>query len=491
MAKVSGDASVGRTPRSAPDGLVRLSFAILLVGPLVFISSAAAESLDGVWKSQGYGSVIEIQGPVLKAFEVTEQTCVPGITAKRDNAVVPDREATFRTADGDVFFVRSGGSADHRLLHYDGSASDVRIDRLPRKPDACDHPARDTPLVTFDVFTRTWAEHYISFDLKHVNWNKIVAENRPKIAPQTTPARLFEVLEAMIKPFGDAHTFIEARTLKRYFHGLRPGTDRVISDLAGNGGSEEGGFAEFRKTGLPRLLTFTDKAYLHGPLKQYCNGQIQYGRIDDATGYLRILSFSGYAKNGGFAKGAEALETSLDEIFSDRGLRALVIDMRINFGGADPYGLSIASRLANNEYLAYTKEARSDPADHDKWTPGDVSTVRPSSQPGFHGSVVELTGPLTISAGETFTQALMGRTPHVTRIGENTQGVFSDVLVKQLPNGWVFGLPNEVYRTTAGAAFDGLGIPPDVNVPVFAAFDIAAGKDPAMAAALQILRNKP
>ncbi len=53
---------------------------------------------------------------------------------------------------------------------------------------------------------------------------------------------------------------------------------------------------------------------------------------------------------------------------------------------------------------------------------------------------VELISPLTIGAGETFTQALMGRTPHVTCIGENTQGVFSDVLGRSLPNGWRFGL---------------------------------------------------
>jgi C-terminal processing protease CtpA/Prc len=101
--------------------------------------------------------------------------------------------------------------------------------------------------------------------------------------------------------------------------------------------------------------------------------------------------------------------------------------------------------------------------------------------------VVLLTGPLTISAGETFTQALMGRMPHVTRIGENTQGVYSDVLLRALPNGWVFGLPNEIYRTPSGETFDGPGIPPDRMVPVFAATDIAEGRDPAMAAALEVL----
>jgi C-terminal processing protease CtpA/Prc len=102
---------------------------------------------------------------------------------------------------------------------------------------------------------------------------------------------------------------------------------------------------------------------------------------------------------------------------------------------------------------------------------------------------VELTGPSTVSAGETFTQALMGRTPHITRIGENTQGVFSDVLGRRLPNGWRFGLPNEVFLTPDGKAFDGPGIPPDIQVPVFAASDLAAGKDPAMAKAIEVLAS--
>jgi C-terminal processing protease CtpA/Prc len=81
----------------------------------------------------------------------------------------------------------------------------------------------------------------------------------------------------------------------------------------------------------------------------------------------------------------------------------------------------------------------------------------------------------------------MGRAPHVTRIGESTQGVFSDVLARHLPNGWRFGLPNEVYRTPEGTAFDGSGIPPDIPVPVFADEDVAAGRDPGMARALQVL----
>ncbi len=458
--------------------LIRVSI-FLAVGPIA-LAFAQTSSLDGVWRSQGYGDVLEIKGPMLKSFEVTATTCVPDGTAHRDDAPIAGREATFITPQGSVFFIRSGGADDHRLLHNEGSASDVRIDRIPSLPGVCDHPTPDTPEGNFEVFARTWAEHYISFDLKKTDWSKVVEANRSKITPKTTPAELFDILDGMIAPFNDTHTFISAPDLKRESRRLRPGTDRLI----------KGGYPEFRSKGVPALLTATDRAYLRGPLRKWCNDQIQYSHIDEVTGYLRILSFSGYSKEGGFAGGLEALQAALDAIFSDTALRGLIIDVRINFGGNDPYGLAIAARLANAEYLAYTKVARADPVDRNKWTPGDPSWVRPSPRPGFRGPVVELIGPLTISAGETFTQALMGRTPHVTRIGENTQGVFSDVLGRRLPNGWRFGLPNEVFRTPDGAAFDGVGIAPDIPVSVFADEDVAAGRDPGVAKALAVLRKK-
>jgi hypothetical protein len=438
---------------------------------------AHADSLDGIWRSQGYGYAFDIQGSKLKAFEVTTTTCVPGFTADRATIATPGSEATFKTSDGDEFFVRESADPDHKLMHNEGSASDMRIDRVPKMPEVCDKPTANTPTYNFEIFTRTWAEHYISFDLKHTYWEKLVTENRSKVNAKTTPAQLFHVLESMIKEFGDAHTFISAPALKLKFHGLRPGTDRLL---------KEG----FRTKKMPELLHVTEKAFVKGPLRNFCNQQIQYGHLDGAIGYLRILSFSGFSKEGGFKKGLQSLESALDEIFSDAAIKALVIDVRINFGGADPYGLAIASRLATNEYLAYTKEARSDPIELDKWTPGDPSVVRPSSRPGFRGPVIELIGPITISAGETFTQALMGRTPHIARIGENTQGVFSDVLSRRLPNGWIFGLPNEVFRTSAGTTYDGPGIPPDIEIPVFADKDVAAGRDPGMAKAIELLKGK-
>jgi hypothetical protein len=453
--------------------------ALFLLVFLVGASKSSAAPPDGIWQSQGYGYVFEFQNSALQAFAVTETTCVRSFSAKREARAIDGYEATFRGPDELRLSLESGGTPDHRLLHIDDSVSRIRIDRLPRKPAVCDHLTDNTPLGNFEVFAQTWAEHYISFELKHTDWNKVVAENRAKVTPATTPSQLFDILKSMITPFGDAHAAIIAPGVKKTYAGLRSGTGQLFQDM--------GGRDAFDKSGLTQLLNITTHAYLKGPIRNYCNGKIQFGHVDSTTGYLRIIAFKDYAK-GTFEKGQQALDAALDEIFSDANLSRLVIDVRFNSGGSDPYGLAIASRLATTEYLAYTKYAR-DSRVPGTWTPADPSVVKPSTRPSFHGSVVLLTGPLTFSAGETFTQALMGRTPHVTRIGENTQGVFSDMLLRPLPNGWIFALPNEVCRTSSGETFDGPGIPPDKMAPVFAAADIAAGRDAAMAAAMEVLSS--
>jgi hypothetical protein len=90
--------------------------------------------------------------------------------------------------------------------------------------------------------------------------------------------------------------------------------------------------------------------------------------------------------------------------------------------------------------------------------------------------VVELIGPLTISAGDSHAGAYA---PHAAHRADRREyaGGFSDVLGRKL-NGWRFGLPNEIYRTADGKIFDLLGMPPDIEVPVLADADVAAGKDP-------------
>jgi hypothetical protein len=451
----------------------RLCFSFLLI-PYALQNPArdASAILDSQWLSDGYGYYIEIAGPTLKASEVTSISCIPAFTATRQTAP-PGALAAFKLTDAPATFLLFPGDSDNeRRLHPPGTASDIILRRTAARPSVCDRSTPDTPKLNFEVFAATWAEQYGFFDLKRVDWQKIVAANRERVTDSTRPQELFEILKGMVEPFEDAHTNIRATTIERAWSGTRKSPSWL------------------EQSERAKAWEVVDKRYLRSPLRSWCNGQVQYALLDGDVGYLRINSFSGYGSEPGFESGLVALEAALDTIFAEaHKWPALIIDVRINGGGADPYGLTIASRLATGEYLAYSKQARSDPTDRGKWTAEQPSVVRPSDRPAFKGRVIVLTGIHSVSAAETFTQALLKREPKTTRVGENTQGVFSDVLGRRLPNGWRFGLPNERFMTD-GRNYDGPGIPPDVMVPVFPKSDLDTGRDGALEKALELLGVK-
>lgn len=468
-----------------PDAGLFYKMALAPMKRLIFILAAnlagncfgASEALDGVWRSLGWGYVYQVRGADWQTFEVTSTTCVASTKAKRITDAARRNVVTFRIRRGDLFSIVDDGGNNHKRITTPTGLTSIAIERIGALPKACTPPTADTPLNNFDVFARTFAEQYISFDMRHVDWESVVVEQRAKVTAQTSPAELFEILSSAIKPLADIHTGIEAPKLKREFDApMRPGSDRVV----------HGNIERFAKAGRKQLAAVTNRRYLHGSVTSFCRGEWQYGMTGDGIGYLRILGFGGY-KRGGYEADVQALNLALDRIFGDRSLRALIIDLRLSFGGDDRLGLAIAARLTAREYMAYAIQARSDPVVPSRFTPAQPVMVRPGKYPVFTGPVVELIGPITMSAAETFTQALMGRTPHAFRMGESTQGVFCDILGRHLPNGWEFGLPNAVYRTADGLAYDIVGIPPDITVPVFEDEDIAAGRDPAMEAAIQWL----
>jgi C-terminal processing protease CtpA/Prc len=237
-----------------------------------------------------------------------------------------------------------------------------------------------------------------------------------------------------------------------------------------------------------RSKAIIESRYSAGPLRSYLNAMMDFGMLNESIGYLRFLAFDGFTSDGRFEQNAAALEDALDDVFAGAArLNGLIIDVRVNTGGADPLALAVASRLTGAKYLAYSKVARSSVNGPLRFTAPQAAWVDVSPRPGFRGTVVLLVGPETISGGETFAMALGGRTPRVRFVGENTQGVFSDVWGRKLPNGWTFGLPTELYLTSSGKSFDARGVPPHVRVPVFQNADLERGRDGALERAVQVI----
>ncbi|TVL92641.1 S41 family peptidase [Streptomyces sp. SAJ15] len=413
-------------------------------------AQAANHALDGTWRMDGYGTVISVEGGRLQEYQTTAVSCVKGLTARRAGGG-PGGEVRYATKGGDVARLRLVAGPDRARLHWDGSVGDRGLRRLAKLPARCaTNTAPKDPPATFDAFWQTFEENYPFFAAKGVDWHAVRDRYRPRVRPDTTGPELFAIFSDMLRPLYDAHVSLADPVSRRRFSQLRPGTDPISEEVD----------AEAKAHTLRHELR-------GAPVREFAAGRITYADLPGGKGYLRVSGFGGYTGEGGddgYAANRAELDKALDAVFTPEStarLRGLVLDLRINGGGSDALALGIAERLTDRPHFAYAKRARNHPDDPTRHTRPQRVTVRPA--PGaasYTGPVAVLTGGSTFSAGETLTQALMNRPGRTIRVGEPTQGVFSDVLVRTLPNGWSLGLPNEEYLTRDGRTFDGPGIPP-------------------------------
>jgi len=431
---------------------------------------AQAQTLDGLWLSDGGGMLFDIKGETVHVFEITSISCLPSWQAMGSAATANGHNETVFTENAGMRRFTLDRAPNIARFQSDCSTADILFRKMQHSPKSYTEPIDNTPQADYAIFWQTFAENYPFFKLHHVDWADVDREFRPRVTAETSPGELYRILRSMIEPLHDAHTSLKAPDLKQQFRGSRADRNPLRYD-----------------DWVQSAVIIASK-YVRGDMQYFCKNQISFGMLDNSIGYMKIWSFANYTDAPDYAKQLQALELALDTIFRDSGkLRGLVIDVRLNTGGYDGLGLSIASRLAREDYLAYSVKTVNSTNGILHFTQPQAVWVHAGTRPGFHGNVVVLTGHNCVSAGETFVMSLMGRKPTVCRIGENTQGVFSDVLTRHLPNGWSFGLPNEIYLTEGGNAFDGSGVPPSLSVPVFPREDFQNKQDTALEKAVQVL----
>ena len=431
----------------------------------------------GVWQSVGYGLVWSFRSEALQTWEITTATCVPS-TLYRAQAPEPGRPVTYRTSDSvgavaNDWIIRASSSAKRLVAHVPGTLNDVEFLPLPALPARCTPPAPGTTAGTFEVFARTMAEHYAFFRERELDWDSVVSGARARLASVPDGPGLYRLLHGMLAPLSDAHTRIVAPDLGLQYPTYRRNDRWMEPDEAA------------------RVRDLAPTAYLRDSLERLDGGRLQFGRLGLSIGYLKVTALYGYAATGRFEDDSVAFHRSLRRLLPEIArLEDLVLDLRINAGGYDANAKLLASYLTGRAYPALIKRARSDPKDPERTTRPTRVTVTPAPGPRFTGRLVVLTSLRTVSAGEVLTLMLLSRTPRPVLIGEATQGVFADELVRRLPNGWRFQLSSERYTTPTGASFEGPGIRPDVVVPVFPPGERDGLSDRPLEAALRRLAER-
>lgn len=404
---------------------------------------------DGVWRSQGYGLLLELRLGKAKLYQVTRVSCIP---------VSDERSSRYDLENFDD--VRLNSTGDLLTLHrINGNI--YRYTLEVGLPAACSSytPTKD-PEHNFEVFWNTFEENYLFFHINQVDWQAMYKVYRPRVTKDTTDDELFEIFGQMVAPLKDAHVSIRAGD-KRLGH--------------------SGYKLEDKEDDVWNLVR---SKYLQGKYNTRLN-QLSYGTLDDKTGYLRIRAMSGFTRypSRPSEETLQLLGRAMDEIIeSFQGLSKVVVDVRFNGGGSDEYSRCIAERFTDRRRLAYSKQARQ--GSYSEFTPKVDFYLEPKGPRQFTDEVVVLANGASVSATEIF-MLCMQALPHVTIVGKNTEGSFSDILGRSLPNGWRVGLSNEAYINHKGVCLEGPGVAPHIEVPLTIE-DLENGRDLALEKAMSL-----
>ena len=194
-------------------------------------------------------------------------------------------------------------------------------------------------------------------------------------------------------------------------------------------------------------------------------------------GYIRILEFEGVSKR--------KLTGALDNIALDFGdLKGIIIDIRDNPGGDDSIAIAIINRFCDRKRVAFHRKTKIGPGEDD-FTPLKTWYLEPQGDVQFTRPIVLLTCDSVFSGGEVFALAIK-ELPHVTIIGDHTNGIFSYQLEKKLLNGWKYRLSYQVYLSADMVCYEGKGVPVDIELFNKKA-DMENGIDPLITRALNVI----
>ncbi|MGD1946337.1 MAG: S41 family peptidase [Croceivirga sp.] len=413
---------------------------------------------DGIWESLGYGRIITIANGEYVLSDVTKFSCLP---------IMEGHIAEF----GDVLKLKND-----TLLLTNG-INRYYFTRIVEAPPVCKKGSKaykaakamaQNPEHNFEVLWDTFKNHYAYFELRGIDAENMYAKYRPRISPETSEAELFLILYEMLESFDDGHIGINAekevlKAASKMYRAQNPLQNEEES-------FESGEVAEMiAKKYIPNGKSRRGDNLRWGMLEQNIGyvqinemeGMADYGIKNSLKGDRYWKAYSKKSKNSEneLADEVKGINKVIDSILNDfRNVSALIIDLRCNGGGIDEVGMEILKKLNDEEKIVFTKKARWDGG----FTPV-VKVVQPAVEKPYKKPVYLLIGPESASATEIMALSSLS-IPNIKLVGSSTEGIFSDVLEKTLPNGWSFELSNEVYLDMKGNNYESIGIPPDIPI---------------------------
>ncbi len=299
----------------------------------------------------------------------------------------------------------------------------------------------------FDLLWETFDQHYAMFGLRpEVDWNKSREQFRPRALASKSVLECAEICAEMLRPLRDLHVSLRVG-----------GTNVPVFD---------------------RPFAANSNPLAHRALLGELRGEIpvQWAVTPDKIGFIAIYSWQ--SGRGIAERCDEALE-------SLRDTRALIVDVRMNSGGAEDVAKEFAGRFVANGFTYASHQLRNGPA-HTDFTERIPRTIQPRGPWRYDHPVLLLIGEKCISSNESFIGMMTGAT-NVTTMGAHTAGSSGNPGEIKLPLDITLGIPVWIAYMPDGTPLDERGFQPQIKFePQAGAFE--GSRDDLLAAALERFR---
>jgi len=195
--------------------------------------------------------------------------------------------------------------------------------------------------------------------------------------------------------------------------------------------------------------------------------QFDTQRLANGVGYIRFNVFA-FPVVGQF-------RTAMENF---RDATGIVIDLRGNRGGIAQVASEVARQFCRERASLGTTKSRA----------GEQSLgVLPNSE-AYQGPLIILTDEGTGSSAEVLAGGLQGLDRAVI-VGQTSAGAVLPATTEKLPNGALFLFAIADYKTSKGLRLEGVGVPPDYEVPLTRE-SLLAGRDLALEKAVSIIESR-
>ena len=406
------------------------------------------KDIDGFWKARGYGWIMDISSGKATIYDITQLSCLPSM----------EYPISFFS---DSYFVEG------KTLTVKRGVTEYNFDRLQQMPELCSKrlskKERNNPILNFEILWNTFHEQYVYFEERGVDWQMLYDKYRAQIKEDLTDPELYAICRRMLEELDDGHVSIVAPKKIRKKAAIINNRKKLPN-------------ADF--TGLRRALV--DK-YLKTP-NTHNLSRVVWGKINDKVGYIQLNGMEALADYGitpdmtskeatkiyrkkliespnPLSDQIAGVKSAMQKVILDLGdTEQIIMDLRFNRGGEDMVGLTALSHLVDEEKTVFSKKHRignSYSATYDyRLAPAENT---------YQGKLTILQSHWSVSAAEIMLLASL-KYDDIERMGSPSEGAFSDILPKVLPNGWDFGLSNQVYLDAEGVSYEAKGIPVNVDL---------------------------